>query len=393
MREVCRETSSEFARCVAEIDAGLLDFPLPGNGRTSDRFAALTRVAERDLSLVRLVEGHVDAVAILAELEGPAVRPGERWGVWAAEPPGQGLTATRGEHGWVINGLKRYCSGAHSCTHALVTAKAEDGRRLFAVATGAGVGAGAGAGAGMGAGADSGARANAGADTSANAGAGTGTDAGGGDASAGADAGGGTGADAGAGQGGAGSRVGACRPVEGTWQALGMAASDSADVTFTDVPAVPVGGVEAYVNRPGFQHGGIGVAACWYGGARAVARVLAETAGRRGADPLTDAHLGAVDMRLHAAGAVLSQAAAEIDRDPADEEGMARLRSLRVRGFVESVCADVLAHVGRATGAEPLCHNPSHTRCATDLTVYIRQHHGERNLAELGRLIAEAGQK
>ncbi|WUH51762.1 acyl-CoA dehydrogenase [Streptomyces sp. NBC_00442] len=317
VREACQETSAAFAHCVAEIASGALEFPLPGGGRTPDRFAALTRVAERDLSLVRLVEGHVDAIAILAELEGPAVRPGERWGVWAAEPPGQGLTATRGGHGWVINGLKRYCSGAHSCTHALVTAGAEDGRRLFAVATGG------------------------------------------------------------------------CRPVEGSWQALGMAASDSADVTFTDIPAVPVGDVEAYVNRPGFQHGGIGVAACWYGGARTVARVLAETAGRRGAEPLTDAHLGAVDMRLHAAGAVLSRAAAEIDRDPADEDGTARLRSLRVRGFVESVCADVLTHVGRATGAEPLCHNPSHTRHATDLAVYLRQHHGERSLAELGRLIAE----
>ncbi|MCX5387010.1 acyl-CoA dehydrogenase [Streptomyces sp. NBC_00083] len=341
-REV-QETAAEFARCVAEIDSGALDVPLPGGGRTSERFAALTRLAERDLSLVRLVEGHVDAVAILAELEGPAVRPGERWGVWAAEPPGQGLTATRGEHGWVVNGLKRYCSGAHSCTHALVTAGTEDGRRLFAVATGTGTGVSA---------------------------------------------------DAGAGQDGArGPRAGSCRPVEGSWQALGMAASDSADVTFTEVPAVPVGGVEGYVNRPGFQHGGIGVAACWYGGALAVARVLGETAGRRGADPLTDAHLGAVDMRLHAAGAVLDRAATEIDRDPADTEGTARLRSLRVRGFVESVCADVLTHVGRATGAEPLCHNPSHTRHAADLTVYIRQHHGERNLAELGRLIAEAGQK
>ncbi|GAA4100175.1 acyl-CoA dehydrogenase [Streptomyces hundungensis] len=321
-----REVEAAFARCVHDIASGELDFPLPGAGRTMDRFVALARTAERDLSLVRLVEGHVDALAILAELDGPAVAPGERWGVWAAEPPGEGLTASLGDGGWVIDGRKRYCSGAHSCTNALVTARAGDGRRLFAVATGLGTGAAW------------------------------------------------------------------CRPVEGSWQALGMAASDSADVVFTGVPAIPVGGVEAYVNRAGFQHGGIGVAACWYGGARAVTRTLAASAARRGADPLTDAHLGAVDMRLHAAGAVLAQAAAEIDKDPADTEGTGRARSLRVRGFVESVCADVLAHVGRATGAEPLCHDPAHTRHATDLAVYIRQHHGERNLAELGRLAAESGE-
>ncbi|MFJ9342333.1 acyl-CoA dehydrogenase [Streptomyces sp. NPDC101733] len=330
MEEERRATATGFARCVAEIAAGALDFPLPGAGRTADRFSALASVAERDLSLGRLVEGHVDAVAILAELGGPATAPTDRWAVWAAEPRGLGLTATRDARGWVVNGLKRYCSGAHSCTHALVTATADDGRRLFAVTTGV-------------------------AATELC------------------------------------PRADGCRPVDGSWRAMGMAASDSADVAFTDVPAVPVGDVDAYVHRPGFQHGGIGVAACWYGGARAVAATLTRVAAQRGFDPLTDAHLGAVDMRLHAASAVLGRAAVEIDRDPRDNEGTARRRSLRVRAFVESVCADVLSHVGRATGAEPLCHNPLHARHVTDLGVYIRQHHGERNLAELGRLVAGTG--
>ncbi|WNI19027.1 acyl-CoA dehydrogenase [Actinacidiphila sp. ITFR-21] len=315
-----RRTAARFARQVAELSAGAFDCPLPGSGRTAERFAALTAVAEQDLCLARLVEGHVDAVAILAELGGPPPGPGERWGVWAAESPGEGLTATRTDRGWTLSGLKPYCSGAHSCTHALVTANAGDGRRLFAVRTGA-------------------------------AGDGTG-----------------------------------CRPVAGSWQALGMAGSDTPDVRFHTVPAEPVGAVARYLTRPGFQHGGIGVAACWYGGARAVAAVLVETASRRGPDPLTDAHLGAVDMRLHAAGAVLRQAAAEIDRDPYDTEGAARVRGLRVRAFVESVCADVLTHVGRATGAGPLCHDERHARNTADLAVYIRQHHAERSLAELGGL-------
>lgn len=56
-------------------------------------------------------------------------------GVWTAEPPGEGVTATRTDDGWRLNGLKQYCSGAHSCTHALITANAEDGRRLFAIRT------------------------------------------------------------------------------------------------------------------------------------------------------------------------------------------------------------------------------------------------------------------
>ncbi|MFJ9406594.1 acyl-CoA dehydrogenase [Streptomyces sp. NPDC101393] len=312
-----RETAQRFSAVVSEIASGALDFPLPGSGRTSQRFAALRSVAQRDLCLARLVEGHTDAIAILAELAGPAPGPAERWGVWAAEPPGESVTATRTEAGWRLEGVKQYCSGAHSCTHALVTANAEDGRRLFAISTdGPG-----------------------------------------------------------------------CHPVQGSWQAIGMAGSDTPDVRITDLPATPVGGVEAYVQRPGFQHGGIGVAACWYGGALAVTEPL-RTAARRGPDPHTDAHLGAVDIQLHAAGALLDQAAAEIDQDPLDSSGAARLRSLRVRAFIEEVCSATLSHVGRATGAGPLCHDLRHARNVADLGVYLRQHHAEHNLAELGGLVA-----
>ena len=57
-------------------------------------------------------------------------------------------------------------------------------------------------------------------------------------------------------------------PVTGTWPATGMAASDTLDVEFTGIPAEPVGEPGGYTGRPGFAHGGAGVAACWYGGAR-----------------------------------------------------------------------------------------------------------------------------
>ncbi|MFF5899589.1 acyl-CoA dehydrogenase [Streptomyces argenteolus] len=317
-RALRAETSARFRAVVADLDAGRLDIPLPGKGRTPERFAALQSVAEDDLCLARLVEGHADALAVLAELGGPEPSPGQRWGVWAAEPPGEGLSATRDADGqWRVSGLKQYCSGAHSCTHALVTARAEDGRRLFAVRL----------------------------------------------------------------------TQGTAEPVEGTWQALGMAGSDTPDVRFVSAAAEPVGAVEGYVNRPGFQHGGIGVAACWLGGAHAVARPL-RGAAVRGGDPHADAHLGAVDIDLHAAGLLLSAAAAAIDADPLDRKGEARLRSLRVRGLVEAVCDRTLRHVGRATGAGPLCHDQRHARDVADLTVYIRQHHAERNLAELGALVS-----
>lgn len=307
-----RAAADRFAAWVRDSAA---DVPLPGSGRTWERFQTLHGLGREDLALARLAEGHADAVAILAELGASAPAPGERWGVWAAQPPGARLTARPGTDGlWQLDGVKPYCSGAHSCTHALVTADTEEGRRLFALAT----------------------------------------------------------------------AVPGYAPVPGTWQAVGMAGSDTPDVRFTGVPAVPVGGVDAYVGRPGFAHGGIGVAACWLGGARGVADTLFASAARRAPDLIAAAHLGAVDVALHGAECVLRIAAAEIDADPADRGGDAALRAMRARAAVERVSTLVLDHVGRALGAGPLCHDARHARRVADLTVYLRQHHGDRDLAALG---------
>ena len=315
--------AAEFTRMVG---SGELDLPLPGSGATRGRWQALTAIAERDLALARLCEGHTDALAILAELAAlgvpgvPAVVTGAAWGVWAAEPPGAVLRATRdADGGWRLHGVKPYCSGARVCTDALVTARDGELRRLFAVSTGPGI-----------------------------------------------------------------------HPVPGSWPAAGMAASDTLDLEFDGVPAVAVGEPNAYLERPGFQHGGIGVAACWYGGARTVAATLLRTAARYGPEPHTLAHLGAVDARLQAVEALLDRAAGELDADPQDRDGGAALRSMRVRAATEDAATAVLHHVGRALGAAPLGHDRRHARTVTDLTVYLRQYHGERDLARLGEKLTQS---
>ena len=50
------------------VESGRLDLPLPGGGRTRERWALLADLAGEDLSLARLAEGHADALAILSEL-------------------------------------------------------------------------------------------------------------------------------------------------------------------------------------------------------------------------------------------------------------------------------------------------------------------------------------
>ena len=55
------------------------------------------------------------------------------------------------------------------------------------------------------------------------------------------------------------------------------------------------------------------------------------------------------------------------------------------------VRAEETAAALAALGAGPLCHDEAHARRVADLTVYLRQHHAERNLAELGTLVAGHG--
>ncbi|MFC9659438.1 acyl-CoA dehydrogenase [Nocardia sp. NPDC127606] len=317
--------------------SGRLDLPLPGSGRTLERWRALAEIAYEDTVLGRLAEAHADAAAIVAELSGDAAppsgvpelptdaharltaAPGEIWGVWAAETPSSVLRARRVSGGWVLDGRKLWCSGASLCTHALVTAVADEQRALFAVPLDRAV----------------------------------------------------------------------AQPVPGTWLAVGMGESDSGAVDFDNAAARMVGVPGEYLSRPGFWHGAIGVAACWYGSACAVAAALHRYAAAGRADDHALAHLGAVTAVLSAAHASLSAAAHAIDADPRDITGDGRVRARTVRAVVENAATETLDRVGRALGAGPLCGDSAHARRVADLTVYLRQSHAERDLADLGRDQAE----
>src|SRR5271166_3848529 len=96
---------AEVAAAFADaVESGRLNLPLPGGGRTRERWSVLADLAGDDLSLARLAEGHADALAILAELgHGTPPAGNHRWGVWAAQPPGPGLTASRAGRGWRLD--------------------------------------------------------------------------------------------------------------------------------------------------------------------------------------------------------------------------------------------------------------------------------------------------
>jgi alkylation response protein AidB-like acyl-CoA dehydrogenase len=178
------------------------------------------------------------------------------------------------------------------------------------------------------------------------------------------------------------------RPLETTWRNAGMAASDTRSVEFSSAPAFPVGQPDDYLNRPGFWFGAIGVAACWLGGARAVAAPLYERAAGGSADEHLLAHLGAVDAAITGAEATLAAAAEHVDKDPSNRSGSAELVARRARAVVEAAVDEALGRTDRALGPGPLCIDERHARAVADLTVYVRQSHAERDLAALGRLAA-----
>jgi alkylation response protein AidB-like acyl-CoA dehydrogenase len=109
-----------------------------------------------------------------------------------------------------------------------------------------------------------------------------------------------------------------------------------------------------YLNRPGFWHGSVGPAACWAGGAQSLIDA-AVNLNRR--DPHARAHVGALEATAWAFHAILEQAGREIDADPHDRLGTARIRGLKVRHLVERACADVLDRFARATGPHLLAHD------------------------------------
>ena len=281
----------------------------------------LAAVAAVDLSLAKLFEGHTDALAILAELRGPAAPKGSRWGTWCAEPPDARVRIdSAGDAGQVVlSGTKAWCSGAPSLTHAVVGGWNEGGEPCLAAVD--------------------------------------------------------------LGQGGV-------TVTNEGWPAVGMAACVSVNVLFDNARAVQLGGPCAYLRRPGFWHGGAGIAACWWGGARGIGEAVRATARQQAAKPDAHrlAHLGAIDASLAASAALLRECAAWIDERPhADAQALA----LRARLAVEQTAQELMLHAGRALGAGPLCRDARLARAMADLPVYLRQSHAERDQAALGSSILD----
>lgn len=307
----------------ALIGTAEFDLPLPGGGQTANRWNRLAEWARHDLAFARIAEGHAAAVALLAEAGREPVAAA-LYGLWPGAADDPGAELRRSRGALRLSGTVRACPGARIVDRAVVAADAPE-RPADGPSAGLLL-----------------------VDVAVTA--------------------------------------PGVRADTDTWQTAAMDASDTFDVDFDGLvveSADIVGDAGWYGSRPGFTLRRAGLAGVWWGGAdgllsRATDHLPAEP------DPHQLAHLGELSSLLSAARALVAETGAAIDAKPGTDH---TLRVAELRSAVERVVREVVERVPRMLGPDPLSRDAELARKLADLALFVRQHHGERDHAELGRSI------
>lgn len=303
------------------LAAGDFDLPLPASGSSAERLACLAGIARRDLQVARMAEVHTDAIAILCEAR-RTPRSDALYGVWAAEDPSSRLELVEASRFDTDVG-SRVLRG----TKAFCTGSSLLDRALVTVRGPSGVLL---------------------------------------------------------------VDVDLRQPRvafdASTWRTPAFRDTVTAVATFDDVAVNDtdiVGPPGWYLDRVGFWHGACGPAACWAGGALGLVDHAIAVASAKSPAPHLDAQVGALAALGWSLAAFLDVAGHEIDQCPGEtSEAMQRARMLRHR--VERTVTEVIDLHGRAVGPRSLIQDTSVLRRVEELQLYVRQHHGERDLEAIG---------
>lgn len=178
------------------------------------------------------------------------------------------------------------------------------------------------------------------------------------------------------------------------WVTSAMEVSRSHTVS-VEAMAVPlqsqVGGANFYLSRPAFFPGGVGVAACWAGGAARVAD-LTHRRLHEPALPLVQ-RLGRIRVHLATAGALVRMAAerlnASLSGPSMNEEGAVeglRTLSTETRAGVAAAVHAVIGEGQRVAGPAGLAYDHDLTRAVHDLHLYVLQQNADADERLLGEL-------
>ena len=148
-------------------------------------------------------------------------------------------------------------------------------------------------------------------------------------------------------------------------------------------PADQVGGDHFYLSRPGFFPGGVGVAACWVGGAARVADLLYRRHPQP--SPVQQLRLGRIRADLTAAAAMVRSTARRLDAlEPlsADDD------LITVAAETRSVAADavrrIIAEARLTTGPAGLAMDEDLSHAIPDVELYVSQHNPDADAIMLG---------
>ncbi len=160
-----------------------------------------------------------------------------------------------------------------------------------------------------------------------------------------------------------------------------------------------IGPVDFYLDRPGFFPGGVGVAACWAGGAARIADLLLDRSPSSWPEHVR-ARMGEIRVQLASAAAVVRSTARTLDElwvDPAgadarsnDHPGAAGPRpawqaiSTEARAATAHAVTIVLEQARRVGGAAGFAHDEAFSRAHHDLDLYVLQQNADGDRAFLG---------
>ncbi len=179
------------------------------------------------------------------------------------------------------------------------------------------------------------------------------------------------------------------QPVDSSqWATTAMEVSRSHSVALDAVTVgadARIGPIDFYLARPGFFPGGVGVAACWAGGAARIVDLC-----RARSNPPTPAQqprLGRMRIALASAGALVHTAAHRLaamlavpDPDPHEIQAVSTETRAGVGAAVEVVLTEAL----RVAGPAGLAFDRDLTRAVHDLQLYVLQQNADADERFLG---------